>query len=69
MTTESPARQPRIELTFTVSNDAQARELDLAWREIIAGKKLERLQTAEHDLAEIMDRARTALATIESAIR
>jgi hypothetical protein len=69
MTTEIPAPQPRIELTLTVSNDAQARELDLAWREIISGKKLDRLQTVEHDVAEIMDRARTALATIEAAIR
>ena len=69
MTTEIPTPQPRIELSLTVSNDAQARELDLAWREIISGKKLERLQTVEHDVAEIMDRARTALATIETAIR
>jgi hypothetical protein len=69
MTTEIPAPQPRIEVTLTVSNDAQARELNLAWREITSGKEFVRLQTVEHDVAEIMDRARTALGTIETAIR
>ncbi|MGH8217215.1 MAG: DUF7673 family protein [Steroidobacteraceae bacterium] len=59
----------RIELTLTVSNDAQARELDAAWREIITGKALPRTEALAHGTEAIMERAREALETIERSIR
>lgn len=40
----------KIELTFTVSTEAQARELDAAWREIVAGKQ-PRTEVLERDQA------------------
>lgn len=58
----------RIELTFTVSTDQQARELDAAWREIIAGKQ-PRTDALERDQAAITSRALIALEIIETAIR
>lgn len=64
------APQPkRIELTMTVSTEAQARELDAAWREILTGEKLPRTEALEHDVEAIMERARTALEILETAIR
>jgi len=45
---------------------ARARE---AWEEIIAGKKLARTEALEHGVEAVMERARTALQTIETAIR
>jgi hypothetical protein len=59
----------KIELTLEVSNEAQAREVDAAWREIISGEKLPRTATLEHDEGAIVERARSALAVIETAIR
>lgn len=58
----------KIELTFTVSTEAQALELDAAWREIVAGKQ-PRTEVLEHDQASITSRALTALEVIETAIR
>jgi len=69
MTDQMPPIQPRIELTLTVANDAQRRELELAWQEIVSGKKLERLDAIDHETSEVMERARTALVAIEKAIR
>lgn len=58
----------KIALTFTVSTETQARELDVAWREIIAGK-LPRTEVLERDQEAITSRALVALETIEAAIR
>ncbi|MGH8258773.1 MAG: DUF7673 family protein [Steroidobacteraceae bacterium] len=58
----------KIELRFTVSNEAQARELDAAWREIVAGQRLPRMEALDHDVEAIMERARGALQRIETAI-
>ncbi|MDG6937951.1 MAG: hypothetical protein JRN42_05365 [Nitrososphaerota archaeon] len=58
-----------VELRFTVRNQAQARELEAAWREIVTGRRLPRTETIEMDTEAIMERARTALERIETAIR
>ena len=63
----SPEPRP-LSVTMTVRNQAQARELDMAWREITSGQKLVRTEALEHDEQEIMDRAQEALRTIETAI-
>jgi len=53
---------------MTVRNQAQARELDMAWREIISGERLARTEVLENDTQAIMDRAQEALQIIETAI-
>jgi hypothetical protein len=53
---------------MTVRDEVQARELDMAWREIISGERLVRTEALEHDIQSIMDRAQEALQTIEAAI-
>jgi hypothetical protein len=53
---------------MTVRDQAQARELDMAWREIISGARLARTEALGHDIQSIMDRAQEALLTIETAI-
>jgi hypothetical protein len=69
MNTRLPSPPKQIEVTLSVSSEAQAHELDAAWREIITGEKLPRTATLEHDEEEILERARTALTIIETAIR
>jgi hypothetical protein len=59
---------PQISLKMTVRDEAQARELDMAWREIISGERLARTEALEQDIQSIMDRAQGALLTIETAI-
>jgi hypothetical protein len=59
---------PQISVKMTVRDEAQARELDMAWREIISGERLARTEVLEHDIQSIMDRAQEALQTIETAI-
>ena len=59
---------PQISVKMTVRNEAQARELDMAWREIISGERLARTEALEHDIQSIMEQAREALLTIETAI-
>jgi hypothetical protein len=59
-------RKP-IRVTFDVATDSQAAELNAAWAEIVAGQR-SRLNTAAEDLNEIMERARTALQLITTAI-
>jgi hypothetical protein len=59
----------QIKLSFTVRNPVQAQELDAAWREIISGQKLERVDALESGREQIMERARPALELIETAIR
>lgn len=64
------APEPKaIQFTCTLSNAAQARELDVAWREIVYGRTLPRTVALEHDIDGIMKRARIALETIETSIR
>jgi len=53
---------------MTVRDQAQARELDMAWREIISGERLARTEVLENDIQSIMDRAQEALQIIETAI-
>jgi hypothetical protein len=59
----------KITVTFTVSNEVEARELDAAWQEIVVGKRMPRTEVLEESFEAIMERARTALHTIETAIR
>jgi hypothetical protein len=59
---------PQISLKMTVRDEAQARELDMAWREIISGERPPRNEAPEHEIQSIMDRAQEALLTIETAI-
>jgi hypothetical protein len=53
---------------MTVRDQAQARELDMAWREIISGERLARTEVLENDTQAIMDQAQEALQIIETAI-
>jgi hypothetical protein len=53
---------------MTVRDQVQARELDMAWREIISGERLARTEALEHDIQSIMDRAQEVLLTVETAI-
>lgn len=59
----------KITVTLEVTNQAEARELREAWEEIISGKELARLGALEADTEAIMERARSALQAIETAIR
>lgn len=69
MSNATPPEPDKIQLTFTVRNEGQARELDAAWREILIGKRLPRTVALEHDEDGIMERARLALERIETVIR
>ncbi len=68
MSNRIPSEPPQISVKMTVRDEAQARELDTAWREIISGERLARTEALEHDIQSIMDRAQEALLTIETAI-
>ena len=59
----------KIAVTLEVTNQVEARELHEAWEEIVTGKKLARTTALEHGVEAIMERARPALETIETAIR
>ena len=68
MSNSVPSEPSQISLKMTVRNHAQARELDMAWREIISGERLARTEVLENDTQSIMDRAQEALRMIETAI-
>lgn len=68
MSNPVPSEPSQISLKMTVRNQAQARELDIAWREIVTGERLARTEALEHDIQSIMDRAQEALSIIETAI-
>ena len=68
MSSRITPQPPQISVKMTVRDEAQARELDMAWREIISGERLARTEALEHDIQSIMDRAQEALQTIEAAI-
>lgn len=59
----------KISMTLDVGTQAEAQELRAAWQEIVMGKKLTRVQALERDTAEIVDRAQSALHTIEGSLR
>jgi hypothetical protein len=68
MTTQLP--QPKkIAVTLEVTSDAEARDLQEAWIEIVSGEKLSRAEALEHATEAVMERARPALEIIERAIR
>jgi Ribbon-helix-helix domain len=68
MTTGRP--QPKkFAVTLEVANDVQARELNEAWQEIVSGQKLARTEALEESTEAILERARSALGIIETAIR
>ena len=71
MTTRLDAIPPppnSFRVTLTVSTERQLRELDAAWREIIAGHQ-PRTALLEHDRSAVTSKARLALERIETAIR
>ncbi len=49
MSNSVPSEPSQISLKMTVRNHAQARELDMAWREIISGERLARTEVLEND--------------------
>ena len=59
----------KIAVTLEVANDAQARELNEAWQEIVSGQKLPRTEALHESTEAIVERARVALQIIEAAIR
>ena len=59
----------KITVTLQVANEIEARELRDAWEEIVTGKRLVRANELEHGIEGVMERARAALETLESAIR
>jgi hypothetical protein len=59
----------KIAVTLEVTTDVEARELKDAWQEIVTGRKLARTEALEHGTDAVMERARTALQFIETAIR
>ena len=58
-----------FKVTFTVATEPQARELEAAWHKITAGKAMPHMAVLEESTDAIMERARLALTTIETAIR
>lgn len=58
----------KISVTLQVTNEVEARELHEAWEEIVTGRKLARIDALEHGVEAVMERARTALPMIETAI-
>jgi len=59
----------KIEVTLQVTNEVQAQELRDAWLEIVAGRKFAHAAAIDQGTEAIMERARTALEIIETAIR
>ena len=59
----------KIEITLQVTNEVEAQERRDAWLEIVGGRKLTLAATIDHGTEAIMERARIALQTIETAIR
>jgi hypothetical protein len=60
---------PKRIVTLEVHNDVEARELNIAWQEIVTGKKVTHAAALEHAEETIMERARESLRRIEAAIR
>ena len=58
-----------FKVTFTVSSEVEAKELDAAWHEIIERRRFPRTEALEQSTEAIMERARLALERIETAIR
>jgi len=66
MATE-PRGEKRIRVELTVL-ESQRDELDLAWQEIICGRR-PRMDALNHEIAVITERAMSGLRVIENAIR
>ncbi len=62
-------RSQTLQMTLEVMNQEQADAVSAAWREIITNKAHPRLTQPAEDLDEVKERGRTALQTIEEAIR
>ena len=56
-----------IQMTVSVSNDWDAQELDAAWREIVAGRRV-RVNAPARELEEIMERAMVGLKQVSDAL-
>lgn len=67
MNTPLPPQPKKLEFKLSVSTEAQGRELEAAWREIVAGQQ-PRTDVLERDRAAITSRALVALKIIEAAI-
>ena len=67
--TNPPSRPKKIEVTLQVLNQVQAQELRDAWHEIVTERKLAHAGAVDHGTEAIMERARTAVEIIETAIR
>ena len=67
MNGSAPSNDKAIRMTFNVTGDEQALELNDAWEKIVSGRR-ERATAAAVDLEEIMERARLALVKIAKAI-
>ena len=67
MTGAAPQDFKPFQMTFSVSSDGEAQELDAAWREIVSGKRT-RVNAAAQELHEIMERAMMGLEKIVDAI-
>jgi hypothetical protein len=58
-----------FKVTFTVSSELEAKELDAAWHEIIERRRFPRTEALEESTEAIVERALMALERIEAAIR
>ena len=58
-----------FKVTFTVSSEVEAKELDAAWHEVIERRRFPRTEVLEQSTEAIMERARPALKRIEATIR
>ena len=67
MTGAAPQDFKPFQMTFSVSSEGEAQELDAAWREIVSGQRA-RMNAAAQDLDEIMERAMIGLKRIVDAI-
>ena len=67
MTGAAPQDFKPFQMTFSVSSDGEAQELDAAWREIVSGKRA-RVNAAAQELDEVMERAMVGLEKIVDAI-
>lgn len=59
-----PREQKEFLVTLSVASESQLAELDAAWRKIVIGRKLPRIEALEQDTEAVMERAREALARI-----
>ena len=56
-----------FKVTFAVSSEVEAKELDAAWHEFIERRQFPRTEALEQSTEAIMERARLALERTEAA--